>query len=125
MAKPTSAEYLSIAREHLKRVQAAWGDPTDWADLGIYGLYCVEAAVMAAATHLRWPVSKIHTAKQDIARRLTTERHLPEISERMSQLNDTRKAIGYGDVERPDLDAEEVATQIEEFVEAVARLLKK
>jgi hypothetical protein len=42
-----------LAEEHLKRVQAAWDDPTDWEDLTMYGLYCVEAAVVAAAKHFQ------------------------------------------------------------------------
>ena len=31
MASPT--DKMKLARRHLERVQAAWDDPTDWADL--------------------------------------------------------------------------------------------
>jgi len=44
---------LALARHHLKRVLSAWDDPTDWDDLSLYGFYCLEAAVEAAASG-RW-----------------------------------------------------------------------
>ena len=34
MASPT--DKMELARRHLQRVQAAWDDPTDWADLSFY-----------------------------------------------------------------------------------------
>ena len=50
-------------------------------------------------------------------------RQRPCISVR--DLNDARKAAAYGDTEAPELDAEDSATQIENYVEAVAELLAK
>jgi len=38
----------------------------------------------------------------------------------LRDLNDARKAAAYGDMERPELDAEDIASQIETFVDAVA-----
>ena len=29
----SSTDKMELARRHLQRVQAAWDDPTDWADL--------------------------------------------------------------------------------------------
>ena len=46
MASPE--DKMKLARRHLERVQVAWEDPTDWADLSFYGLYALEAAVDAA-----------------------------------------------------------------------------
>ena len=43
----------------------------------------------------------------------------------LRDLNDARKATAYGDTEAPDLDAEETASRIEEYVGAVAELLEK
>ena len=40
----------------------------------------------------------------------------------LSNLNMARKAAAYGDVDFPELDAEDLATRIEEYVEAVATL---
>jgi hypothetical protein len=50
--KAGASDYLECAEHHLARVQRAKDEPTDWYDLTIYGFYCVEAAVMAAASHV-------------------------------------------------------------------------
>jgi hypothetical protein len=39
-------------------------------------------------------------------------------------LNEARKAAAYGDTERPDLDAEDIASEIEAYVEAVGSLVE-
>lgn len=44
---------------------------------------------------------------------------LPDIVDLLADLNQARKRAAYGDVEMPDLDPEEVARSIEEYVEAV------
>ena len=36
-------------------------------------------------------------------------------------LNDSRKAVAYGDVEAPDFEDRDVAIEIERYVEAVGR----
>jgi hypothetical protein len=42
----------------------------------------------------------------------------------LRDLNAGRKAVAYGDVDDPELDAEETAAQIEAYVDAVADLLE-
>lgn len=42
--------HLHLAKRHLEKVRAAWDELTDWADLAIYGFYCLEQAVLAGAT---------------------------------------------------------------------------
>lgn len=59
----------------------------------------------------------------EIATRLHQEKGLPDIADLLLKLNDARKATAYGDVERPDLDAEGIASEIEEYVETVKDLL--
>jgi hypothetical protein len=101
------------------------GTPTDWSDLTIYGLYAIEAAVLAAAVYTQQPVKKTHWDKRDVADRLHESHGLPDVSELMDQLNEARKATAYGDVEFPgDLDAEDIAVAIEDYVQAVAELLE-
>jgi len=41
----------------------------------------------------------------------------------MYKLNDARKSEAYGDIERPELDPEDIAIEIEEYVDAVERLI--
>jgi len=116
-------EKLTLAQKHLNKVLDAWDTPTDWDDLSLYGFYCLEAAVEAAATHVGLAVSKKHWEKADIAAELHKKHGLPEIEQLLRDLNDARKAAAYGDIEEPDLDAEETASEIEAYVNAVADLI--
>lgn len=123
MANPT--EKLKLAREHLKRVLAAWDTPTDWADLSIYGLYCLEAAVEAAGSHVKLRTSRKHWDKAKIAGELHNKHGLPDVEELLQDLNRARKAAAYGDVPAPDLGAEDVASDIERYVEAVEAFVER
>lgn len=114
---------LSYAKQHLERVLAAWDDPTDWADLTIYGFYCLEAAIVAAGLHTGLDFQRSHAEKAEMARRLFQSHGLPDVADFLWDLNTARKASAYGDVDSPDLDAETVAQEIEEYVEAVSALL--
>ena len=117
-------EHLAVARHHLRdHVQVAWDDPTDWDDLALYGFYCLEAAVMAASTHAGWVTRGQHPDKAKAAERLTQEHGLPDIQDLLTELNDGRKAVAYGDLDMPELNPEEVATQIDAYVQAVADLI--
>lgn len=116
---------LAVARRHLNRVQAAWDDPTDWDDLSLYGFYCLEAAVEAAALHFGLRTSRRHWEKVDTASALHKEKGLPDVSDLLRDLNNARKAAAYGDTEVPDLEAASIASQIEGYVDAVAALLSE
>jgi hypothetical protein len=119
----TAKDHLELAKEHLKRVQAAWDYPTDWSDLALYGFYCLENAVVAAALHGSVGVRKSHPRKADAARELSASAGLPDVSSLLVTLNDARKSVAYGDVALPNLDAEDLAREIEEYVDAVEALL--
>jgi hypothetical protein len=120
-----SGDKLTLARRHLKRVQSAWDDPTDWDDLSLYGFYCLEAAVEAAAVRVRMKTSKKHWEKADIAGELHQKHGLPDIEQLLRDLNDARKSAAYGDIPAPDLNAEDVASAIERYVDAVADLVER
>jgi hypothetical protein len=120
--KATAADKLAFARKHLQRVQSAW-DPPDWDDLSVYGFYCLEAAVDAAALHLNMQASTKHWEKADIAETLHSKHNLPDVFNLLIDLNDARKAATYGDVEAPQLDAGALVIELEEFVDAVGLLL--
>ncbi|OPX20580.1 MAG: hypothetical protein BZ151_03305 [Desulfobacca sp. 4484_104] len=80
---------------------------------------------MAAAKHLGWSVKRTHPDKAAAAERLSREHGLPEIEDLIVDLNYARKAAAYGDEAFPALDAEDVAIQIEEYVDAVTRLISR
>lgn len=111
-----------MAKKHLQRVQAAW-DPPDWLDLSVYGFYCLENAVSAAATHAKLKFAKTHPSKADAARQLAARHRLPDVSSLLVKLNDARKSVAYGDIAMPNLDPEDVAIEIEKYVDAVEAFL--
>jgi stalled ribosome rescue protein Dom34 len=125
MGNRSAKKYLDLAKSHLKRVQVAWYEPTDWTDLSTYGFYCLEAAVMAATAGLGWSIRRSHVDKAQAARRLAKEFNLPQIDDLLSDLNSARKSASYGDVPFPDLHAEDVAVAVEQYVDAVADLIKR
>src|SRR6266851_9344664 len=104
----TGSNKLKLARRHLERVQGAWDDPTDWDDLSLYGFYCLEAAVEAAAIHVGLKTSRKHWEKVDTSAELREKFDLPDVEQLLRDLNDARKAAAYGDIDLPDLDAEEI-----------------
>lgn len=118
------AEKLVLAQRYLRRVQGAWGDPTDWDDLCLYGFYALEAAVDCACLHFGVLTRKAHWNRVDAARELS--RHgLDDVSDLLRDLNEGRKSVAYGDVNLPKLDAEETAVRIEKYVDSIADLVKQ
>ena len=120
----TAQQSLQLAVRHLERVLSAWDEPTDWSDLSIYGFYCLEACVVAAALHVQGGVPRGHPAKARKARQLSTEYGLPDIGNLLVDLNNMRKYEAYGDTEYPaDYAAADIAGAIELYVDAVRGLL--
>ena len=117
--------FLQIAKSHLDRVQNSW-DPPDWADMGTYGLYCLEALVRAAALKAGETPIRTHWGKADQARNLHQRQNLPDIEGLLNDLNTIRKAEAYGDTEFDEshYDAEDIASRIEEYFEAVSDFCK-
>ncbi len=122
---PDTEEKLALAREHLERVLAAWDAPTDWTDLYVYGFYCLEAAVEAASIHFGIEISRNHWKKVEAAARLHNDYGLTDIEQLLVDLNTARKAAAYGDIEEPDLDAEEIASRIERYVLEVETVVEE
>ena len=120
----TAQDSFQLAFSHLQRVRASWDDPTDWTILATFGFYCLEACIVAAALHLGWPRPGGHPAKESQAQRLSTDHGLPDVIDLLRDLHDMQKHEAYGDSPPPSgLDAEEVATAIEAYVDTVRNLL--
>ncbi len=120
----TAAESFQIALNHRERVLASWDDPTDWAILATFGFYCLEACVAAVALHLGMPRPNTHPKKVQEARQFASVHGLPDVGDLLVDLNNMRKHEAYGDIDPPEnLDPQDVATEIDEYVEAVNRFL--
>ena len=123
--KIEAKKHLDLANRHLEKVQAAWDDPTDWSDLAIYGFFCLENAAMAAAVHfgLKRKKAVSNRDKIQLANSLHRKHGLPSVGKLLTQLHRAEKYAVYGDITPPPLDPEDVAREIEEFVEAVSKIL--
>lgn len=119
----TVGDKLALAQKHLYKAQLAW-DPPDWLELSLFGFYALEAAVDAAAIYYGIETKKNHPSRIDAARTLRDDFGMPDVELLLRDLNETRKSEAYGEVAAPDLDAEEVVSEIETFVEAVAQLVE-
>ena len=120
----SAADKLAIAQSHLRRVQDAWDDPTDWDDLCLYGFYALEAAVDCARLHFEEPTRRTHSSRVDAARELR-QYGLEDVSALLRDLNEGRKSVAYGDADLPDISPHELAAKLEEFIDSVADLLKR
>lgn len=125
MSPISASDSLALAKKHLRRVQDAW-NPPDWLDLSASGLYALEAATVAAALHLGYSLERTHWRKSDIARDLTRDHGLPAVARLMHDLNEVRKSEAYGDIASPPhLDPEDVAQEVEAYIDAVHELLAR
>lgn len=122
----TVDDRLRLVEEQLSRVQAASIDPVDWPDLYTWAFYALENCVVAAAEHLGLPWERSHPRKAELARRLHDHHGLPDIETLLIDLNVLRQNAAYGESRASsNYDAEDIATWVEEYVEAVQRLAGK
>lgn len=128
MPLQTPEHYVSVAKKHLAKVQDASNDHTDWDDLATYGLYCLEACVVAAASinSLNLTHRTKHWGKAQLAKQLHRDHALPDIEDLMEDLNEARKANAYGDeeFEEDDFDAEKIARDVENYFDQVNAMLQ-
>ena len=128
MVPQTAQHYVAVAKKHLIKVREAWADPTDWDDLTTYGLYCLEACVVAASIELQLNLNNRtkHWGKGKLAKELHNHHGFPDIGDLLDELNEGRKANAYGDeeFEEEDFDAERIATDIEKYLQHVNSILK-
>jgi hypothetical protein len=119
----TAPEQLELAKKHFAKVEKA-RQQGEVDDLWLYGFYCLENAATAAATHAGMSLKRTHPAKAMAARDLAQKFGLPDVENLLKDLNDARKAEAYGDIQAPDLDGDEVASEIKAYIDSVENFLK-
>ena len=87
-------------------------------------LLLLRAGRAAAAIEYGLRGRKQHRDRVQLANRLHKNKGLPDVSKLLTDLHNAQKYASYGDVRPPRLVAENVAHEIEEFVEAVAAIVK-
>ncbi len=117
---------LKRAQSQLERVQTAWFDPSDPVEAVTFAFYAYENAVVAVAEarNIRW--TKRHDEKADLAARLFHDGILSvDVEDRLRQLNAARKDVAYGEPgpELEQMNLEDLASELEEFVDEVERII--
>ena len=75
------------------------------------------AAIVAAALHAGRDVARTHQDKAAAASWLAAEQGLPDIEELLDSLNEAKKAAAYDAFVRETLDPEEIASEVESYVD--------
>lgn len=118
---------LKTATLQLDRVQVASWDPQDPVQAVTFAFHAYENAVVAAAEAkaIRW--AKDAYQKAELAGRLFREGVLrTNVEDRIRTLNEVRKDVSYDEPgpELRDVDLEDLAIELEEFIEEVQRIVK-
>ena len=77
----------------------------------------------AACLHVGLGTARSHPARAEAAAALASNYGLPDVSELLRDLNELRKHESYGDVDAPELGAEEIAASLEAYLDSVAALV--
>lgn len=117
---------MGIATRHLERVQSAWWEPSDAVEAVTFAFYAYENAIVAIAelNGRRW--TKNHREKADLAQELFEAGLIStDVSDRLREFNDLRKNVAYDEPgpELEQLDLEDVASELEAFINEVTTLV--
>jgi hypothetical protein len=120
----TEPPKLKLARDQLARVQVAAYDPGGLVRLGHVQLLCTGERSGGAADHFGVQWKPNHPSKVEAARLLANQHGLPDIADLLIELNTLRKSEAYGEVSpSPTRSAEDIAIEVEQYVDALATLL--
>ena len=117
---------LDRARRQWERVSNAAWPPEDHEEAVTWAFYAYENCVVAAAEALSLTWRRVHYDKASIARRLYADGHVRrDIGSELERLNELRKDVQYGlpGIDLLDIDLEDLASELEAFIDEVAGLL--
>ncbi len=128
MGEKESQVHLNLAKKQLEKVQVASWDPQDAEDAVTWAFYAYENGIVAVAEKLGLDWQKTHVSKVKIANELHEQDILSvDIGPVIENLNELRKDVQYGEPgpELQEVDLEDLATQLEEFVDEVESVINK
>jgi hypothetical protein len=118
---------LKRAREQLERVQVAGIEPLDHVEAVTFAFYAYENGVVAVAEVKGIEWTKNHYEKAKLARTLFDKKFLStDIEDQLLRLNDLRKDVAYGEpgLELEQLDLEDLASDLERFLDEVETVVE-
>jgi len=117
---------LKLAKSQLERVQSSCWDPADAVEAVTWAFYAYENALEAVTEAKGEKFKRKHWEKAQIAGKLKKKGVLStDIESRLDELNHLRKSVSYGEP-GPDLrkvNLEELATELEEFLDEVESII--
>ncbi len=113
-------------RKQLERVQTAAWDPADAVEAVTFAFYAYENGIVAVAEAKGIAWTKNHPDKAKVARQLVSRGILKtDVHDLLVKLNDLRKDVAYGEPgqDLEQLDLEDLATDLERFLDEVEQAL--
>lgn len=126
MGLKQARDALKRAKSQLERVQTASWSPEDPIEAVTFAFYAYENAVVAVAEAKGAKWTKNHYEKARLAGRFVKQGILStNVEERLLELNRLRKDVAYGEPgqELEQLDLEDLATELEEFIDEVEKVV--
>ena len=126
MGHQEAQDALNRARKQWDRVSNAAWPPEDYEEAVTWAFYAYENCVVAAAEAQGIPWRKMHPNKVAVARQLYANGQVGrDIGDELERLNELRKDVQYGDPgsELLEVDLEDLASELETFIDEVAALL--
>lgn len=117
---------LETAKQQLDQASVHAWEPAEPAEAVTKCFYSLENALTAAATALGEKWTKKHYEKARLAKKLAADRKLrTDIGERLTELNELRKNVQYGEPGEALLEAdlEDILAEVEGFLDEVDKLI--
>jgi hypothetical protein len=112
---------LERAKKHYQRASE---NSEDSDEVFVWSFYALENAVVAAALHTGAEFMKNHWSKAKVARKLSQQHQLADVSDLLADLNEARKGTAYGDVDDPNISPEDVLADVGNYIGEVETLFR-
>ena len=122
MSIDEAKKHVARAKKQLEKVQTASWEPQDPEQAVTWAFYAYENCVTALAERYEYQWTPNHYKKAELARTLHDRGFISrDIGDDLEELNSLRKDVAYGEpgYDLLTVDLEELATELEQFVDEV------